>query len=257
METNQNQQTDEKLRPIPRESHSPAVTSGRKRLWVWLFWLLIVALLAVILGLTLVLLALRKEPEFYRTARQQLADSKLQQAAAEEFQHQAEELAKSIEAKKPWQIQFSQQQINAWLIKESSQGRSPSWPSEIREPLVDLNDGLVRIGCRLEHSEYSGIVSLTLKPTLEPGNLLTLEVIQIQAGALPVPAHRLLKQLIEQAQAAGIAIVPHDDSSTAIQADLTEIFPELGNVRLQELTISQGLLSISGTGQTDSEIRQP
>ncbi|MEZ6067420.1 MAG: hypothetical protein R3B90_17325 [Planctomycetaceae bacterium] len=102
-------------------------TSRRRHWWTWLVWLFLAIVVLVVLGVGFVLVSLKRVPTFYTQAREQLSDPQVLEVSATEFETQAKEVQQAIESHTAWEQAFTEQQINAWLIKQSPQalaGRS-------------------------------------------------------------------------------------------------------------------------------------
>jgi len=230
-------QVAERAEPSPRK---------RRRLW-WVFWLFLPLLAVAILGTAFVLWSLKHEPEFYSAARAQLKDPQVRKTAVVQFEARTGELIESIRAKKPWQQEFTQDQINSWLIDELPKRTNRSLPKEVRDPLMEFKPQTVRVGCYVDTEQYRGVVSIEAKPTLIDGRTLSLEVTSIQAGSLSVPAASLIQTAVEKLHAQNVPIEWAGDSEhNIVHITLPESVTELKGIELKGVTVSEGTLTLEG-----------
>lgn len=218
----------------------------RSRLW-WAFWLFIPVLAATVVGVALVLWSLKSEPAYYREAREKLTNPVVRKAAAQQFQQKTEELLEAVRRDDTWTEEFTDEQINSWLIDELPQRTGGGFPSEFRDPLISFQQGTVQLGCRVQSDQFSGVVSIQAKPALLGGRELELEVTSIQAGSLPLPATRLLREVVKQLQGREVPIRWNgDESSNRLVLSLPQSAQELNEIAITELTITPGRLTLRG-----------
>ena len=216
----------------------------RRRLW-WLFWLFVPVLAVVIIGVALVFWMIRREPEFYRTARANLEDVTVREAAANEFEQKMTDLIEDIRKEKSWHKEFRQDEVNAWLIDELPNKKN--LPKQLRDPLVEFDTDTVRIGCYVETEMYTGMVSVSTKPTLVDEHSLMLEVESIQAGSLSVPASSLLQQAVQYLASHGAPIAwSGDEEHDRVTITFESTSSEVEGVRVTAVTLTKGLLRLEG-----------
>ncbi|MCA9054252.1 MAG: hypothetical protein KDA75_10470 [Planctomycetaceae bacterium] len=223
---------------------SPRPPGRRPRRWVRWLWLLLPLLCATMLGVGYLLVALKREPEFYRQSRAALEDREVRQAAVAAFETQAAELEVVSKSADEWRIEFSEQQINAWLWEEF-----PRWQPRVpavHEPLVDLTEQSLHLGAQVELPQYRGIVSVQIRPTVAPGPTLVIDVDDIRAGDLPIPAARWIEQARAEIERQQWPVRIEEEPTLKIVVDLTEIDSPWSRLPLTAIEIGEEQLTLIG-----------
>ena len=237
--------------PSPAESRSAGIDTAsperpERRWWRWLVWLLLPLLIGTVLGVGYLRVALRKEPEFYRRATEQLADETARQAAVDEFERRAQSVAEAVKKKETWRETFTQTQLNAWLAEEYPRRAGRELPPGVSPPLLELDEGTIRIGSKVETDQYRGIVSVHLRATLEGDERIVLDVQSVRAGEVPIPAGRWISQIRKKvADAPGVRLeeTPH----LRLIISVRDLHSSLADLDLTELTVSSEGIDIAGT----------
>jgi hypothetical protein len=209
-----------------------------------LIGLALLALVAV--GLVFVLLRLRQEPEFYRRSRAELADPAVRTAAAETFQVRAEELHEAVEHDEPFRIEFTEQQINAWLLEELPRQRSYRRIAAVSDPLLELREGLVQLGARVESDGLHGIVSVEVRPRLAADGSLLLELGEVRAGEWSVPAERWLGGFRRQIEQRGWPVEIVSEDPLLVRVSVRRFGPAWRSLQIDAIEVSEGLLTLVG-----------
>ena len=169
-------------------------------------------------------------------------------AAATEFKTQAAELETTTRSKEPWELIFTEQQINAWLIDELPRHQSGS--PGVSDPLVDLTTGVVRVGARANAPQFRGLVSVEIRPSIEEGSQLILEVDRIRAGELPIPAGRWIRDARRRIAENGWPVEIVEEPSLRIEVDLTQVAPPWNRMRLSTIAVAEGRITLRGEAAT-------
>jgi hypothetical protein len=234
--------------PVPPE---PPAARTRRRWFSWP-WVLLAILCVAVLGVGYVLVALKQEPEFYRISRTRLADPAVRTAAVEEFTAQAEELEQAVTREAAWRVEFTEDQINAWLLDELPRRIRERDRRFVQDPLVDLSAGTVQIGARIDAPDYRGVVSVAVKPTIEPDSKLLVEIEAIRAGQLTIPAIRWLGQFRKQLEESGWPVEIVSESPLQLRVDLRAIGPAWKALDVAELSIENDKLALAGSPMPNS-----
>lgn len=229
----------------PGSAEQPLASPPRRRFRIWP-WLLLSCLCLATLGAGYVVVSLRQEPQFYQQKRAVLADPVRRAAAAEGFTTQATTLREAVAHQATWRVEFTEEQINAWLLEELPRHMDTAESRRIREPLVELAEGVVRVAARIELEEYRGVLSLEVRPRLEPGSQLILQLVSLKAGELPIPALRWMGRLQKHLMRTDWPVQIVRESPLEVQIDLPAVGRRWANVPLQELTVEPGRIALSG-----------
>lgn len=141
--------------------------------------------IAIVGGVAALMWAANQAPEFYASAAVP-ASPAVRHVAAREFAEQTAELVRELRYAPKWEQEFTQTQVNAWLMEELPRRYGNRIPRGVSDPRVQFDDGLVRIGFQLTSSTFAGIVSLDLRPTVPEPNRLAIAVESLSAGLLPL-----------------------------------------------------------------------
>ncbi len=221
---------------------------------VWLkrlgWLLLVVAMLAG--GAIWLWWAATQKPEFYAVAELQIADPVERKQVAQEFVEQSQHFVDEIKTQPQWTQEFSDAQINSWLVEEFP-GRFQKWVSdEISQPRVKIEQGGIRIGARVKQAgQWNGIVSVYATVRVLAPNELAIELQSVHAGLVPVPLKTVIEQISEQARANGIEIEwRRVGEREAAVVRMTDESPE--RAQLEKIEFRDGTIRVSGSSSPQS-----
>lgn len=155
-------------------------------------------LVAVSMGGGAVLWSLVQVPDFYEEALTAQSDPLARQEAADTFVQRTVQLANDIKYADAWSQEFTAQQVNAWLADQLYKEYAELVPPGIKDPRVRLDGHSVLVGFYYEQENWSGVVSLRLRPWVPEPNQLAIEIESIRAGLLPIPLDNVLQELSKQ-----------------------------------------------------------
>lgn len=212
---------------------------ARKRL----AYIAIALLLTVAGGAGSIYWAAVQVPDFYQQALTEQPDPVVRKAEAKRFVQRTLRLVDDIKHSDSWSEEFEQQQINSWLAEELHRKYADAVPKGVSEPRVNLVDGVIEIGFHYRHKDWSGIVSLRLRPWVPEENQLALEIESIKAGLVPIPLDDVIKELsakfnadswkLEWSQSNGNdVLIVHFESEKEDEPVLTGVQVEEGVVRV-------------------------
>lgn len=238
---------DREAEPVKdRPAHPTTGAPPRARRWFRWLWLLLPVLCATLFGVGYLLVALRREPEFYRRSAAALQDAPRRRQAAAEFSARAEEFAVAAEEERAWQIEFTEQQVNAWLWEELPRRLSPHERAVLSQPLVEFGDGSLRLGARVDSDQYRGVLSVELRPRVETEGRLVLDIASIRAGDLPIPAHRWIAEAAHQIEQSDWPVQLEQEPQLRLVVDLRELGAEWSPLRRAQLRITPELFTLLG-----------
>ncbi len=226
---------------------------SRKSLWISIFILLV---LLTALG-TSGWYSLKHEPAFYLQAdTHRLPDRRKE---SRQFEQTFNRFIADVRFERQWQAQWTDQQINCWLVEDFINSNMHQWlPEGIRDPRVQLRGNEICLGLRYGSGEWSAVVSLTLKVWLAPRepNVIMVEVQQFRIGSIPLTIKLLQDEVSQRVKDQSIKVhwYRHEGNPVAVvrlQADKRE-----PTYLLQTLQITQGMIHIQGKS-LDPELRGP
>lgn len=236
--------------PAPAQA-GEAVVPPRRRWRIWP-WLLLSVLCLGVTFLGVLYFGLRQEPEFYRQSRAALADPAVRTAAIKELQAQTEQLQAAVENRAEWQLELTDRQINAWLQEEFTRQLRHDEPQFVRDPVVELQAGLVRIGATLDAAEFRGVLSIEIRPRLVEDSQLEFELGAVRAGLLPIPAARWIARFRDEINRSEWPLKIVNDAPLRVRLNWREIGSETRTLEITGLEVSDGRLRLTGRPAVDS-----
>lgn len=192
---------------------------------------------------------IKHQPDFYERAV--IANSGERFLLSADFANRYTNLTTGAErSSKYWHEEFTTEQINSFLqhdyLSESGEYKKP--PSGFHDVRIQVEDGMLRIGCRYKSGVGTTIVTLNAKMWLIEGetNLIAVELTNLRAGALPVPRQVLLDHISEAAAKSNFGVTWRhiDDNPVAIirfQAD-----KEQPTAQIDRLEVRHGRIIVAG-----------
>ncbi len=165
----------------------------RRRSWVWAI-LLFVAAVAAISGVLFTLL--KQQPAFY--TRAEVAAPRPNDAErASYLQTRLSELQAEVFAEESWGMQFTQDDVNAFLRQDPANNNLVEPWLGVTAPRVEFSGDRIRLAARTGSGLLSTVVSVELRAWLiadEP-NTVAVEVVSLKAGALPLPERMVMDRV--------------------------------------------------------------
>ncbi|MBN1394064.1 MAG: hypothetical protein JW959_03475 [Pirellulales bacterium] len=157
--------------------------------------LLLLGCLAVLalLALLVLYIAVCHMPEFYRRAMD-VPQEKLKEGS-ERMIRRAAALTSDLEKEGSWETLISAEEINGWLAVDMKRNHPDALPEALGDPRVTIDEGGITLACRYEHHGVTSILSLTIVPSIEKDNVLTLRIRGARAGLLPVSLKGVLDRI--------------------------------------------------------------
>jgi len=178
-------------------------------------------------------------PDFYREA---LSDTNVTVKSAQEFQERTTQLLEHIEETPDWTESFTEQQINSWLAFEFPELDQDLVPQEVSQPRVRFQEGYILTACRYEGEDFSGVLSLKIRPRVTENHELVLELSSVKAGLVPIPLSRILQEATQEGDLQGwslnldqiddeaVLVISHESSKQDV--------PKLASIQVDEQQIT-------------------
>lgn len=229
----------------------------------WLERILTVGMFAGIIAVCLTYWAYRQTravPEFYEQAALTMpADVG---RASDQLQRQVQELHDRVRHTGSWQATFSDDQINAWLVRALPLTFPKLLPAGVQEPRVMIENGRLRAAARYKDPRIETVVSFEVAVELtDQPNVLAVRIENLRAGALPLPLERFRKGISREAAKSDLE-VRWDQTDSGSVALVTIPSDHESFVRtpviVEALALGGGQLSLAGhTGPEARRIFRP
>jgi hypothetical protein len=180
---------------FPTDDNRPGKMHMKRRRLLWnaaiLFGFL--AIVGTVLGVMV-----KHVPRFYRDAETVPGEAR-KKAYVEALSIYERFLNRFADDEPTWQARFSAEQINNALAEDTQSLIGENMPEAFSDPRVQIENGMLRIGIRYGRGIWSSILVLDLRIWLVPGesNLIALEIVNLQAGSLPLSTSTLLDYISE------------------------------------------------------------
>jgi hypothetical protein len=205
--------------------------------------------------------AARHEPEFYQQALQVEpeqqpveggeASAVHEHDAGDEFEQEVLELRNDTQEFGGWHAEFTADELNGWLASDLPEKFPKALPAGVESPRVAIEDGLLRVAARYRGKSMSSVLSFALQIQLtEEPNMLAVRILEVRAGALPIPISHWLEKVRTAIQKTDLVV--RWSQSEGDPVALVE-FPEKPaeesdqKVKLEAIAIEPGVLKVSGS----------
>jgi hypothetical protein len=191
--------------------------------------------------------ASKQVPDFYAEAMAAEIAPAVRQEAAKEFVQRTLRIVEDVEHSDRWAEEFTQEQINSWLIEELHQNYPELVPEGVTDPRVGLHDGVISLGFQYDGEAWAGVVSIRVRPWVPEPNRLAIEVLSIRAGLVPMPLDELLHEVAREVETEGLPISWTQRNGNDVAIVRLDADPD-GPV-LERLEVLQGRIRASGKGR--------
>ena len=189
---------------------------------------------------------LTRVPEFYVQALSVEVDPATRKKSAEEFVANTIQLVEDIEHEPEWFNEFTQDQINSWIVEELYQKYARHVPEGVSEPRVRIVNGLIFIGFHYKQKWFNGVVSFQAKPWISEPNQLALEIESVRAGVVPIPLEKIVGNVPQQLSLKGWKI-EWTQSDNGNEIAILHLDPHgQAEAVLERLEVIDGAIQMSG-----------
>lgn len=128
----------------------------------------------------------RDVPSFYLDAEKRLPSDL--RAASLALEKDVRTLTTQLGQLGSWDAEFSEVQINAWLVHQAPKVFSRVLPKGVSEPRIVLQDGKALVAARFQDKHWDTVVSFELTVQLtEEANVVAMGIREVRAGSLRLP----------------------------------------------------------------------
>jgi hypothetical protein len=214
-----------------------------------------VVMVSTVVGVTSLLAyrAAKAVPKFYQRALGCPLDAA---ESAGDFARCVVDTHNEIACQTTWQVTFTDEQINSWLIAHLDDQFPGLLPSEVRDPRIVIEDGRAHLACRYDGNQLSTVLSLTLQSYLTPEeNVFAIQIDAVRAGLLPIPLQKVIQHLTTAARRAGLQLRWSQDKGSAVALVSLPVGQQnvRGDVLLETLELRQGELFVAGSVRSAGE----
>jgi len=214
-------------------------------LWVGLAAAALLAVMALVLYR-----GTQHVPEFYQQALTSAVPTAPQIQVGDDFERQALNLHNQSTKPGPWQAEFTDEQINAWLAAILPRNHPQALPAETRDPRVKITERGVQVGWRYQTERFQTVVSLSGQIYLtDKPNQVALRLHGVRAGWLPLPLDRVLQGVRDAARQNGVDLLwsQHDGDPVAMfqVPSRLERYPNR-EIQLETVELEPGKLRLAG-----------
>ncbi len=206
------------------------------------------ALLAIVVPGVL-WMGLTYRPAFYR----QLTDipTERRHEKAEHFVAQSLRLRNDIVNEPRWEAVFTDEEVNAWLAEDLVAHFADQIPPGVRDPRVMFENDRLTLAFQLQEGPVNSVVWVVLGVRVPRPNELALSIEKIRAGALPVPAEKILDRITEFARSRGVNVTWSREEGRPVATVRYSPSTHRRDIVLEVIEISKGCIRLWGTSNRD------
>jgi hypothetical protein len=212
-----------------------------RRLIFWYVGLGLLGLTCVPLGLWA---SLTHRPKFYRPDVEE--PKELLEQEAKRFVRQSLQLRNDIANEPTWDAVFSDREVNAWLAEDLVTHFADQLPPEVHDPRIMFEPDRVTLAFGLDQGPVRSVIWVVARPRVPEDNVVSLTLEKIRAGALPVPAERVIHALTEQAKRSGLDVTWSKDGDLPMATIRYRADKVRNSVVLERVHIRNGQIKLSG-----------
>lgn len=217
----------------------------RRKIFRFIAYALLAVLTVFLLILYLIYLSAQKPPEFYQRSLEIPIET--QHVRNKEVTRTLRNLNNAVQSTdKPWQGEFTDADLNAFLAVETSKPGANLLPKELREPRLSFSSRTVDLACRIEEGAFTGILHLGLSLTLPEPNRLSIRIREARIGKLPMSRDRAALVLQETLKKQGIEARLTNEAGDPVLSFPLKLNVGKNQIVLEELDIQNGVVRFSG-----------
>jgi hypothetical protein len=204
-----------------------------------------IAILLPAIGLLIgVYCALTYEPPFYR--ERVAMGGKHRQAEADRFVAQSLQLRNDIANEEQWEAVFTDDEVNAWLVRELVAHFGDRVPQGVDDPVVAFNLDQVTLAFKVDRGPFRTLVWVVARARVAADHTVALRLEKIRAGAMPIAADELVEPITTQAKALGLNIEWQEEEGQPVAFIGYSPNPGRVDVVLDRVQLLDGQIYISG-----------
>jgi len=214
-----------------------------KRSW-WISLLVLLLLMGIVGGAGYAVLS--HQPAFYLEAQVPSGPARVQ--ASRDFEQHVIDLITAAQYNKEWKFSCTSDEINSYFVEDFLKDKSKLLPHYVHDLRLQFVNDEIKLGFQYGKGQITSVISLHLKVWLaqRDPNTLVIEVISLNAGAMPIAIKAFHEEIAEQLRSQNIKALWYrkDGHPTVVlkfQADRRE-----ASFHFKHLEISQGRFYLEG-----------
>ncbi len=144
-------------------------------------------------------------PDFYTRAKEIRPLPSIE--ASQNLQRELKRFQSDRSKRGRWNTALSDQQVNAWLVEELPRAFPRLLAYGAREPRIKVEDERILAAVRFQRGQIDTVISCeaTVELTEQP-NMLALRLLNLRAGAIPLPLNKFIRGISKEAAKGGLDI---------------------------------------------------
>ncbi len=152
----------------------------------------------------------------------------------------------------PWNVEFSQEQVNGWLVADLPNKFPSVLPEKMKDPRVHFEPRIAKLAFKYSANGLDGIVIAECDIfCTDKQNQLAIQIISVKSGFVALPVGPWVERLSKSAERAGIPILwsRRDGNSVALVTVPDELlaFGNQQTVVIDAVEIRAGCIMIAGS----------
>ncbi len=181
-------------------------------------------------------------PEYYTGLAVTEQTRKTAEADSRSMERKVQVLRRKLRKEQMWVLEFTQDELNHWLAIAIGEKRSGMLPRRLRDPRGVILEDRILAGVTVDLPEYRGVVSVEFYPRILEPNVVEVELRNVSAGTVKVPASLLEDSIRQLAREISL---PLDVRNEGGRTFLRYVFRE-GDLFVDEKSVEVHTLTLKG-----------
>lgn len=139
-------------------------------------------------------------PEFYTEIVEHEPPAEVRVQRAVEVEQKTESLKEELKKQAGWTIEFTQDQVNSWLMERLPVEHLNALPPEIKNPLIKFEPNQFKLGARINTKDFQGVIAITATAEVKESSECILTIESVHAGTLSLPVESTVRKVLEQSK---------------------------------------------------------
>lgn len=193
-------------------------------------------------------------PEFYQQAVEQ--SHRDLDAVVASLQEEVCQLQGDASRLGSWAAEFTDEQINGWLIQQLKLEFPKLLPRGVEDPRIVIEDGKFLAAARFRNQHIDTVISLEILVSLtEQPNVMAIQLHNLKAGDLPLPVAHFVTRISQEAAKSNLEIQweTHPSGPIALVTIPSDHPGYLHSpVIVESIRLTAGMLSLAGNTGTEA-----
>ena len=181
-------------------------------------------------------------PEFYAQLEVTEKNREKAEKNSQKMAVKVQKLRRTIRKEKIWLLEFTQDELNHWLAIAIGEKRPGMLPHRLKDPRGMILEDRIRAGVTVDMPEFKGVVSVEVFPRISEPNVLDIELKNVSAGNVRMPAWIFESLIQEVANSASLPIeVLNQEGMTVLRFRFRD-----GDLCVDEIPVQVNTVSVNG-----------